>query len=217
MSLYSELADLAKTNGINLWGGTGKKSTVQLVQEMLTNDIVIPDELLPEAFKEKPKEEFIPPIGATEEEISRKRAKADELVEKAKKKKKWNPIGKPDVLKVAGKDDRFHYRFINRNPERIHDAREQGFEFVDSNTGIPGAEVSHETIQDGKPIDGVRSVKRDLVLMAVPKEPYLDLRETESKKRRQQALESISPKRQAEKAQTQFGPKANMHGQIIIE
>lgn len=217
MSQYSDIVDLAKTNGINPYGQRGKKNVVQLVQELLSSGAEIPEHLLPEAFQKKEAEEAPQPLSVGDDELQEKQKRADELVARAKQRKKWSPIGKPDILKVRGKDPRFHYRFIDRNPERIHEVRDRGFEFCDANTGIPGAVVNHETIQDGKPIDGVRGVKRDLVLMATPKDPYLGLREEEAKKRRESALKAISPKTQTARAQAEYGPKANVHGQIIIE
>lgn len=108
-------------------------------------------------------------IDQLEQEIAIKEAEmqaftSQEPVKKGRRSWQWR-----NRFDVDKKDPRFRYRFVEATPERLERATEEGWSFVNKETGLPGEHNYDNDVSDAKKVPGAKYV-RGMVLMALPED-----------------------------------------------
>ena len=101
-------------------------------------------------------------IAIKEAEIAASSASAP--VKKGRPSWKWR-----NRFDVSNKDPNFRYRFVEATPERLERATEEGWSFVNKETGLPGEHNYDTDLADAKKVPGAKYV-RGMVLMALPED-----------------------------------------------
>ena len=135
-------------------------------------------------------------------------------------KKSGKPTWKPaQQLEVTNKDsEAFSYRWCHNDSANLQRKQAEGWEFVNSETGIPAEHDRQETIADGAALTGKNSY-RELILMALPR----DLAEARKRYIRDQTNRQTQGVKGSLRsgldriATAERGDRAAIHGHVTID
>ena len=125
-----------------------------------------------------------------------------------KGRKSWKPAA---MLDVTNKASGFRYRWRNDDDAHLERVKNEGWVFVNKETGIPAEHDHPDKIGDGKPLDSIIKY-RDMVLMALPEDLA---EERDAYYREQTRRQTVSLKNKARDEIKKTG--AEVTGKIIIE
>ncbi len=128
--------------------------------------------------------------------------------------KKGKPTWKPAaMLDVAEKVPGYRLRWADNDALNLQRKKSEGWVFASTISGVNAEHEHPEKTGDGHSMTSVTEY-RDLVLMALP-EDLAEARDAYFTEKTD--LQTVSLKREAEKAASEVGPAASIHGKIVIE
>lgn len=139
-----------------------------------------------------------------EERLSRAQQRARQIREE-RKGRRVALDGMDQKLEVHGKEDGFHYRWVNDEGTRIASLKERGYEFVASNEVIAASDEEGDNISQTV---GTQKTNRPLkgFLMRIPSEIY-----EEDQKIRQRRVDEVDEAIKAGKVQPSTGDSSHQY------
>lgn len=136
---------------------------------------------------------------------------------KAAEQKKGKPTWKPANRLQVRKEPGWRYRMCSKEEANIAKKQAEGWQYVNTTTGIPGEHERPDGVGDGNNLDSAFEY-RDLVLMAMPEE-LAQAREEHYQQITQKQVAGLKKqvKSDVEKAARQAGvPASEITGNITI-